>query len=398
MRRYRRGNAITNVGIIIGGLMFSALVIDLAWSWAHVARVQYLNDAVATAAASRIDGTDEGIAAAYIAAEEVMRTNDYFGRSAYESLYGSSVELEFAIYEPPESEEGSTLPRAAFDESFLFPIDLGTASEDDVALINTVRVTSSDNAISPFFATAMFGAGDMAAASRSTAVWGRDGAGSTSCYIPMTVPDCYFTGDQLNDYAQQDFVIRNNNRNNCPASKDECDESETDELAEDFAGTRRMGWGYLEGNTGAAYLTGVIQGGCDNDLAKVGDPIGLDNGIKQSTLSALDAELSSSTTTFDPLMNPPPAGVNNETKTFEAPIFVFNGGPEFCSEGGAQWNGTYEITGIAWGVVYDVQTTGNAHSRYAAIRLDFARWHDMGLDGGGPNYGVRSLGITQLVE
>ncbi|TVQ89249.1 MAG: hypothetical protein EA397_15870 [Deltaproteobacteria bacterium] len=371
--RTRRGNALTNAGIIVAGLAFSAIVIDLGWNWAHVSRVQYLNDAVATAGASRLDGTLEGIDRAEQAALKAMRNNDYFGSVAYGSLFTGVDNLTFGIHTRPERGQ-APLP---IEQSFKPVTNLNAASDETIAQINAVRVSSRDDAIQPFLSGAIFNQHVLRAASQSTAVSNISGASKVGCYLPITVPDCYFTDDQRETFGQQTFYIRDDNNAN--------------------TGNLRMGWGMANGQ-GASYLSNQIRGQCQGGLASLGDPVQLDNGVKQSVFQTLQQALNSSDTTWAPEMGPKPP--STFPKTLEGPIFVFNGGPGFCGAdaGTRPWTGSYPISGIAWGVVYDMKLTGASHERYAAIRLDFARWHDMAKEGGGPNYGVIHRGVSQLVE
>lgn len=373
-------------------MAFCALVIDLGWNWAHVTRVQYLNDTVATAAASKLNSTIEGVEEGEAAALQVMRSNDYFGRPASRGLYQQGTNhLTFGIYEVP-SDDGlldtveDLLGQDQASDDYFTPVpNPHTADRETVARINAVRVFSSNTSIQPLMSGRIFGRETLAAASRSTAVWGRDGASEVGCYIPMAVPDCYFTEDELETTGTRDFYLRTD-RNDDPT----------------VSTSPRIGWASSQGNPNAAYLSGLINGSCTGELLGIGDTLYLGNGMVQSSLTDLQDQMGSSETEWDPAMGPAPPILPGSShpshgRTFEAPVFVFESTPDFCA-GTANWTQSVTVTGIAWGVVHDIRTTGGAHNRTAAIRFDFARWHEMGTAGGGPDWGVRTIGITQLVE
>jgi hypothetical protein len=359
MRRLRRGNATTNFGIIAGGLLFSALVVDLGWAWSHQARIQHINDAVAAAAASRLDNTEAGLISAQKAALEAMTGNDYFGAPALTALYGGDT---------------STLVWGQFDpETRIF--EQRVDPED----INAVRVSATNNTVPTIFSGIVFGREFLSAGASAVAVTSWDGASEVGCYLPIAVPSCYFTEEERESYSQRDYVFQ-------PATAD------------------NVSWASTEGNPSAAYLTAQIEGTCTGGLAGIGDTIHLNNGMIQSVLSTLERRMAACTTTWDAeaMGNLPGQNTGSTHQsygcTFEAPVFVFNAPASYCAGGNATFTGSHQIDGIAWGVVYDIKSGGAAADRNAWVRFDFARWHDMGSAGGGPNYGVRARGLTQLVE
>lgn len=358
MRRLRRGNAITNWGLVIGGLAFCAVVVDLGWAWAHRARIQHINDAVATAAASRLNSTAEGLIQAELTAAETMNANSYFGTSSLTALYGDvSDSLTFGNF---DQETRTFVPSAEPEE------------------INSVRVTAANANIPTIFSGFVFGRDWLAAAATSTAVWGFEGASEVGCYLPIAVPSCYFSEEERETFAQRDFVFQ-------PATVD------------------NISWASTEGNPNAADLSRQIDGTCSGGLAGIGDSITLNNGMIQSVLQTMQNRLAGSDTTWDTAMGPQPARNTGSThpsygRTYEAPVFVFNAPASYCEGGNGTFTGTHQIDGIAWGVVYDIRSGGSAANRNIWVRFDFARWHDMGTAGGGPNYGVRARGITQIVE
>lgn len=359
MRRHRRGNATTNFGIIAGGLLFTALVVDLGWAWAHRARIQHINDAVATAAASKLDFSDAGLERSRAVALETMAANDYFGSPSSASLYTTGV---------------GALTYGQFDEETRLFTETA-----DVTLINAVRVAANDANVPTIFSGIVFGTEWLAAGADALAVTSYDGASEVGCYLPIAVPSCYFTEEERATHSQRSYVFQ-------PATAD------------------NVAWASTEGNPSAAYLTAQIEGTCDGGLAGIGDTIYLNNGMISSVLNTLERRMEACTTRWDAdAMGTPPSQDGGSTHssygcTYEAPVFVFSAPPEYCTSGSGAFTGDFTIDGIAWGVVYDIDSSGSSAERNAWVRFDFARWHAMGTAGGGPDYGVKAKGISQLVE
>lgn len=376
MSRHRRGNAITNFGVIIGGLAFTALVVDLGWNWAHVERVQYLNDAAATAAASHLNGTAEGVEEGQYAALEVMRVNDYFGRSALGSLYSGHDNLVYGTYEDPgpRSQHGGTST-----EWFVPVSSPASASSSQLQRINAVQVMSADSAVPPLLSGMLFGRTTLAAASTSIAVSGRSPASEVGCYLPVGVPICHFNETDLETLKDV-------------------------QLSFHTSAPVRVGWGRVGGNPNANFQRAQLADSCSGGLAGIGDSMQLTQGVMQAVLMEVETLLASSSTSWAPEMGPLPAPMAGSThpsygRTLEAPILVFDGGDAYCN-GTGSWSGSvsHPVAGIAWGVIYDVKSSGPRADRDIAIRFDFGRWHDMGTAGGGPDFGVFHSGITQLVR
>ena len=159
----RNGNAAITVAISITTLMmFAALAIDIGAHRVHVQKAKVAAEAAAHAAASQLDGTGEGIAAAYSVGVEVGNqnkvTNDALGLTAGDITLG------------------------CLDSAGNFVTGCSAATT------TAARVDVNEAGIPTFFAGVALQQPTLDAAAAAIAVGG--GPRQASCPFPIAIPSC----------------------------------------------------------------------------------------------------------------------------------------------------------------------------------------------------------------
>ena len=361
--RARRGSAVSNLFLIFAGFASCAFVVDLGWGWIQQQRIQSIADAAATAGASHLDGTYDGVVAAKTAATKSLYANLYEGEKIWldvtETDRGYGHEFTFGHFNSDTQ---------AFGEG------------GSVEQINSVRVKVHERGSEAWFAPVLWeSVTGMESRVTASAVRRITGASEVDCYLPLAVPDCYFTAENKESYANKTLRLS-------PAGDD------------------NMGWVRAgDDSVNADWLRDQMIDPCQGGTAGIGDSVDLHNGVVTPVMDELETQIETNGTNWSPEMGEMPPQEEGSTvdtygKTWEAPLLVFDGGPEYCEEGGGSWNGTETVMGIAWGVLYDVDNMGGAADRNMYMRVDFVRMWEVGTAGQGPNFGVNHRGITQLVE
>lgn len=346
--RARRGNVAIKVALSMTVTMgMAAISVDLGF--ARVVRVELGNaaEAAAHAGAAQLDGTDAGVVAARTTA--ILVGNQH-------RAGGTPVELT-----------SSDVVTGIWDA------DAGTFTPSSVAeSVNAVRVDAARPELGLFFAPVAFAQDTVSVGASAVALASHTGAGEVECFLPMAIPQCHLD-EGLESAGYVDFKVN-------PPSED------------------NIGWARPSGTPNAAWTRDQI-GNCEADgSAAIGDSVGLQNGTIPNAINAMvDAMVASDTTWETPALGTIPgqrlgSELTSEQygRTLEGPVFVFDGGDEYCN-GGGQFNGTEVITGFAWAVVYDVENNGAAQERTMYVRIDTVREHDYGTSTGGDNWGVTKL-------
>ncbi|MFZ5476865.1 MAG: pilus assembly protein TadG-related protein [Myxococcota bacterium] len=358
MRVYRRGNIALTVALSAAVIFsFAAVAIDLGY--ARVVRVELQNgaDAVAHAAATKIDGTAEGLTAATASGHGVAGRNEAAGAPVTLAEDG----LQLGIWDHDT---------AAF-----------TASNDPM-LVNAARAETRVPTLQTFFAR-IFGRTSVEVGARSVVTREHGGASEVECFLPLAIPDC------LIDYHGGIASLADVTLGLSPSGID------------------GIGWACANCGPSAEGSRTQIEDCESMGPASVGDPVGLQNGVATSPMTALaDAVTSSATrwrtSTWGTLPSPlvgsavPSSAFGN---TFEAAIIVFDGtAGGYCSGDGGAFNGTATITGFMWASVYDVRTSGGGDDPTIRMRLDPLGEHLVGTEGGGPDWGVLGTSPPRLVS
>jgi Flp pilus assembly protein TadG len=336
-RAARRGNAAVTIGALVPLLGFVALVVDIGILQTAHTELQLSTDASALAATALLDRTSEGITAARTEAIYVASLNRVMGQ--------------------PLSIQSDDLLFGRFDsETKRF------VSETDPKKIDAVRVQSDVQKLDTFFAAAAFGKKFTETRATSiAATTANSGPGSARCYLPVAIPDCY-----LADTTRQQYVLR---------------------MAS--AGVDNAGWAEVGGSPSAATVVEQLSDGCSSGTAYVGDTVGLNNGQITSAMHQVDDLIESSSAWWDPAqLGAIPAAMPGSTvfkpaygKIFEGPIIIFTPPSGTVCGSSTQFNQSAPISGFAWGVVYDVDSSGT--DKDIRILLDLSYVNDGGTGSGG---------------
>lgn len=355
MNRNRSGNVAVTVAISTAVLLsLSALVVDLGYARVVGQQLQNAADAAAHAGTARLDRTEEGLIAARETAVQV---------AAMHTAGGQPVVLDQA-----------DVITGVWD----YAAGTFTTSADPL-LVNAVRVDAQRGALGLFFAPAAVGTDtlDLTASSHMTTI--RSGAKSVECYLPLALPTCVveeYTVAGLNEITLQ--------LNPAPGDN--------------------VGYARANGAVNASFVKDQALNCESGGTATIGDAVSLGNGEIVSALDAVvDAVVAAQTTwsttrwgTQEAPMDRSSIPTASYGNTWEGAVLLFDGGPEYCTGGGA-WNGTATLEGFVWGAVYDVRNVGSVHERVLKMRLDTMDDHDAGVDGGGPDYGVQDYSPPRMV-
>lgn len=341
----RRGNAAVVVTLSLAVLlMFAALAVDVGYARVVDLQLQVAADAASHAATAQLDGTAEGLAGARGMAVTVARLNAAGGQSV--SL--DDADIVTGIYD---------------DGAF-------SASTDPVE-VNAVRIDARRPDLGLYFAPVM-GRASIGVGARSLMVADLGGgAGAVDCFIPLAIASCMIDTHGVAGIQNVEFHVNP-------------------------AGIDNIGWGRPNGTPNASWSRAQISDCEQGGTAAVGDPVGLQNGVVTSAMSAMASAINSSSTTWSTATwGPMPArmgssdvSTSNYGRTYEGVVTIFDGGPGYCPSGA--FNGNQPIVGFMWGAVYDIQAGGPAASRNLKLRLDTTNPRLVGTAAGGPDWAVRS--------
>lgn len=339
----RRGNytwlLVLTLPVIFG---FAAVAVDLSYQKVVRAELQAAADIAAAAGAEQLDGTSEGMAAALDAAVRAAARND---------AHRASVVLphQNVVFGYWDKET-----RAFVDAT-------------DPELVDAVRVWIREDDIETTFGSIAFREPEVAAEGRSAAVQPPDTpAGQMSCYLPLAVPECTF--ERYSKAQLANLTLKLNP-----------------------AGVDNVGWARVGGNPNADWVRDQIRD-CEQDgTVRVGDMVHLGNGVLTTDLREIATAIKDSDTDWrTEVWGALPAKHSGSAiptssygQTWEGPIIVFEGGPEYCEGMGGPYNGEELVVGFAWAAVYDVRTSGAATDKNLWVRLDPMTERPIARKGGG---------------
>lgn len=353
--RHRRGNATTTLLMLLPMLGFGALAVDLGTVQLAHHQLQTGLDAAALGGVGYLDGTEAGMQSAVEQTVAIASENNTLGQPI--SLVREDIVLGY--YDKQL-------------ETFV--------SSTEPTLVNAVWIESDVGGIETIFASAAFAHYVMETEARAIArTETRPGTGRVECYLPLAVPDCYLDKGDIEDYALR---FKSANEDNA-------------------------GWAAVNSSVSSNSVVDQFTGGCDNDSASIYDIVELNNGEITNALSTIDDLLEASTTPWDETrwgVQPPPMGttsnpdgsvstVSNYGYVIEGPVILFSPDGGTCGAS-TQFNQQAEITGFAWGVIYDVDEHGTG--RNIRMKLDLTTEYDYGSMGGGlaTNVTYHSTGLV----
>lgn len=348
-----RGNVAIKVALSLTVLFgVASVTIDLAWARFVREQLDVAAQAASHGGALQLDGTGEGVAAAHVVVPNAAEMNAAAGVPV--RLNGSDWELGvWSIYTKSFTPGG------------------------DPSEINAVRVTAERPSLGVFFAPAAFNRNTVDVGTKVTAVRLFGGASEMNCALPIGIPDCLITNLDTDEDGLIDVAMN----------------PQTPQIDQ-------MGWARPFEDASSSWTRSALQGCMPDAAADIGDPVALQNGLSNTSMETIISIMGASETTWDTdALGPRPAQLGNSSlsaatwtaqKTLEGPIYVFDGGPngEYCQGAGGAFNGTEPITGFAWIAIYDVANHGAASTRTIAARIDTTRTHEVGEQGGGPDWGI----------
>jgi Flp pilus assembly protein TadG len=349
----RRGSVIIITALMMLVLLgFAALVVDLGNARVIRAQMQSVADAAALGSAPFLDGTDDGITNARQSAVDIATLNQVrtLGYVALDDNTANNANGDVVV---------GTWDGAAFT---------ATTTATDV---NAIQVRVQNDAVGTYFAVGAFGQQTMAVGSGSIAQVQTQtfGAGEVDCYLPLALPDCIFDTYSDEDLEDLTFVLNP-------------------------AGVDNTGWVSVGTTANANDIKDQLADCTNSGSASVEDDAYLNNGVISSAVTEVVTVLEDSTSSWDTgEYGAQPSQWSSSTldaadygNVIEGPVILFDGGEEYCTSGGS-WNGSHDITGFAWGVLFDVDNTGSASTKNIRMRISLGE-HDMGTDLGGSNVGI----------
>lgn len=355
-RQHRRGNAATLFASATTLVAAAAFVVDIGFLYASQTELQTGVDAAALAGVAYFDGTQQGVDTAIAKAIEYGSMN---------TVLGDTLSI------PTEAITAGRIE----DEQFV--------ASNDPEEISALQIDHTKVDVQAFFSAAVFGRTKLGARASSVAVrYPGRGAGRVPCYLPLAVPDCIFDDpSNLGQYENLELKLSSANQDNA-------------------------GWADMEGNPTPGSINQGLLGQCDRGDANVGDPVYLNNGVINSSLSELKDVLNGSTTADTSAWdssrwgNIPPqmsgSTVSNGSygrNVLEGPIVLFDAGGGDCLAD-TQFNRNKPITGFAWAVIYDVDSHGGGKN--IRVRLDLTNPYEEGTSGGGLDTNVTAPGNGAL--
>lgn len=343
-RNRRRGSAAVSAVAIFPLLGLGALVVDIGTVQVGYGQLQSAVDAAALAGVGYLDGTAAGLVTA------AFRTWEFAGKN---EVLGKPVRLEegdirFGHYDVERQEFQSTL---------------------DPTQVNAIYVEKELDGIASFFAGAAFGVHFLETEASTLARTGlKYPAGTVPCFLPFGIPEC-----MLEDPAVEQFELK--------MASSQADNT---------------GWANPNGTVTDSWAVNQLQGQCSHQPAEAGSTAELQNGQMNTAYKTIrelvdTSPLSWNATKYGPL--PPQMGsagdtsgsgsvstVSNYGRVIEGPMIVFRQSSSSCGSA-AQFNGTSEVVGFVWGIVYDVDDTGSGKN--LRVQVDVTHEFEVGTGPGG---------------
>lgn len=321
-------------------LAFAALAIDRGILQVRDQEAQDAADAVAHAAAVRLNGSEQGLADARTSASVVASRNEIgLVPVTLDGTSGAVANLELGRWSGTEFFADTTDPQ-------------------EIAAARA-RVVRTD--IPTVFAYPAFGIQHMAVDGQAVAVAG--GVSRMACPLPIAVPDCSLP--DMPGLCGADLTFNPDANNGA-------------------------GWALLGGSRPSASTVRSAINACGLGTVDTSDVVTMNNGTINSGLQTLAKAVSDSSLTWDEeeFGTLPPqsarSGVTRYGHVIDSWIIVFDDTSE-CTN--TTYNGTnLDVTGFVRAVVYDVDTSGAVANRRIRARLGCAI--DPGTAGGGGFYGT----------
>lgn len=391
----RRGNALFIITVLTTMIGFTAMSVDIGLVTVAQSQLQVAADAAALAAAGSLDGTAEGLEAAAEAAAEIASEHSFLGNRL--SVRPSDVEL--ALF---DEETGTLVPTA------------------DALEADAVRITLQPQRVTTSFASVAFGV-THASVQVSTVARRPSGAGpaaSSTCFLPVAVPDCHVTGVAEGENPPPIRLHIGTRTPFTPAEahlagllRTTLDALELTYGAEYVATLEEIlaphlwpggvppsdfGWARPEVAVDESWLDTNLAGRCDAGEIIVGELVELDEADHGDVLTdILDILDDRGAVAPDPWLPdialPVRDGVSGNLlwssdvavdawgNTMQGPVALVDAGD--C--GAPTVTGPLTVTGIAWGAIYDVKTTGPARNLWLQLDLvnEYDVWGDVAEDG-----------------
>ncbi len=341
----RRGNAAVTVLAMVPLLGFGALAVDVGMLQYSHSQLQIGVDAAAIGGAGYLDGTEAGMKRAIEKAITFGGMNQVLGRP----LALTSANIKLGAWDKATGRFTSTT---------------------DPKKVTAVLVEKDVSDIGTLFASAAFGSYFMDTTAQSVAKGvPTSGTGRVECFLPIAVPSCYLTKEDVQVYPVKFSSAQNDN----------------------------AGWSEIGANPNTDSIRSQLRGNCTQGEAAVGDMVGLNNGEITAAFQEVQTQIENSTLWWDatrwgpirPAMNGNATGDGDSKSTIhplsygkviEGPVIVFEPTGGECGSS-TQFNQKSPIVGFVWGIVYDVDASGQGKTM--RVQLDLTYDHNFGVEGGG---------------
>jgi Flp pilus assembly protein TadG len=370
-RRDRKGNAAFTAITIITLLGFATLTVDIGHARKAKAELQNAVDAAAHAAIAEINYTDPGLVAAENAAISVAALNV----ADSSSVTLTSSDLTFGEYDWTNGTFTAT---------------------SDSSLVNAVIVATQKTDVDAIFALASFGVDTLTAgASTMAVVPPGTPATEVSCYLPFAVPMCAITGEGIFE-----FTASSSNTDTAAWATLEDGTPSGAFVQEQLRGVNCEGAAVGESVSlnGGAIAAGVqeirdrINLGDDigtGEITTVGgheykapDPWPTDQWSDQPTTAMTGSDIESGV--FGDYGIAGPVMLITAGDTGEGGGIAGNGIDDFCDPSPPPYIQEYELSGFAFGMVYDAKATVSYMPFTIRVNTEF-NFDDYATDGGGDN-------------
>lgn len=365
----QRGNAQV-IGLTMLVLLgFGAMSVDIGLVRLAEVQIQTGVEAAALGGSGYLDNTNVGAVAADNMAQVIGNANTWYGGNLTISATDAQV--------------GSFTPLLGF-----VPID-DPANFPAPQLINAVRVTHTSNPFPAVFAALAFNTPSFTESGAALAVRPSGQATSVNCWLPLAIPDCHVAGLPA--------------ETNPPPMEFRFNPSTGDSVA----------WGDPTGNPSAEGVRDQLSGQCNGGDLDLGDPMYVDEGLKESALlrvmaimNGLHAVTPSRWPTEELGPIPVQDGVDANLPFPDSAVMTSKygnviQGPVALVDAGADcdnvsFTGALTISGFSWAVLYDLR--GPSSPQNIWVQLDFAHEHETEGDiGDGEGLGnVQAKGAPTL--
>lgn len=376
----KRGNAVMAVMMGTTLITFVALSVDIGLVRVARSQLRVAADSAALAAAASLDGTEDGLRAAEAAA--------------------SALASAHAVLGGPVTLDGTGVVFGRHDEAGEF------VEETEPSDVDAIQIRLTPRDVKGVFASAIFSTQSITVSSRVAArrPAGDGPANSSTCFLPIAVPDCHVTGlaeglnpeplvlhmGEATPFTPAEQQVADTLKATLATFEEVYGETYVatmeDLLAESLwpggVPPSTIAWARPDQAPEDVWISEQVADRCSGGVIEVGELVYVDDNVREDALSAVVDVLNNRGGTdpdewIDNVGSPTHDGVTGNlpwntavddsawTNTLQGPVALVQA--DGCEA--PTFDGPLTVTGIAWGALYEARTDGDVTNLWLQLDL-----------------------------